>query len=154
MMNRHHTITVLAALTLTFALVQPTVAQSLAVTNSLVMWLKADSLGLSNGDPVTNWADSSTNQNSASQQTLADQPTFVANAMNGLPAVRFDGGSDFLAVTNKLDGFGIRRVHLPAGLTYFAVFRTTNSVAHGGADPHGGGNNAPFTIIGDNSAHT
>src|ERR1041384_8803564 len=121
-------------------------AQTLTVTNNLVMWLKADSLALANGAPISTWADSSTNLNHATQQTSGNQPAFVANAINGNPVVRFDGSSDFLAVTNKLDLTGFRRVQLPNGLTYLAVFRTTNTYS-----THSYPLNAPLSLIGDNT---
>lgn len=56
-----------------------------------VLWLKADSLALNNGDAVASWPDSSGNNNNASQGTSANRPTFYTNIQNGLPAVRATG---------------------------------------------------------------
>lgn len=58
----------------------------------LAAWLKADSLALSNGDPVATWTDSSGNSRNAAQATSGLRPTFEASSVNGLPSVRFTGG--------------------------------------------------------------
>jgi hypothetical protein len=109
----------------------------LTVTNNLVLWLKADALSLTNGQAVSAWADSSTSGNNTSQGAITNQPAFHTGLFNGLPGVTFDGNSDFL---------GLTRVSLPAGLTYFAVFRTTNTDAASSYPL-----NAPLTIIGDHT---
>jgi hypothetical protein len=61
-----------------------------------VMWFAADSLNLSNGDPVSIWNDISGNGNDAEQSVSASQPTFTTGEINGLPAVVFDGTNDFM----------------------------------------------------------
>lgn len=68
-------------------------------TLTLKLWLKADDLSLSNGNPVTNWPDASGNGNDASQGTSTNQPIFQTNVINGLPAVSFDGSNDYLTGT-------------------------------------------------------
>jgi hypothetical protein len=55
----------------------------------LKLWLKADSLVLSDGDPVGTWADSSGNGNDATASG-GDKPTYKTAIVNGLPIVRFD----------------------------------------------------------------
>jgi hypothetical protein len=67
-----------------------------------------------NYDPQTGtWTDSSPLGNDASQATAASRPSLVANQTdNGLPAVRFDGVDDFLALgsaisTTGTDGFTV-----------------------------------------------
>ena len=45
----------------------------LTVTNGLKLWLKADSLALTNNAPVATWTDSSGNANDAVQATLTVQ---------------------------------------------------------------------------------
>lgn len=57
--------------------------------SSLVIWLKADSLGLSDGVNVSTWTDLSGNGNHFTQGTGAFQPMFKLNQVNGLPAVQF-----------------------------------------------------------------
>ncbi len=61
------------------------------------LWLHADSLSLSDGDPVATWTDSSGQGNNATQGTSGTRPTFKTNILNGLPVVRFDG-------SKRLDG--------------------------------------------------
>lgn len=57
------------------------------------LWLKADVLVLSDGDPVATWPDSSGLGNDATQATSGNRPTFQTNEINtSLPVVRFDGG--------------------------------------------------------------
>jgi hypothetical protein len=64
-------------------------------TNGLSYWLDAtvkSKLTLANTN-VTAWADSSTNAVNFAQGTPANQPVYVTNVINGLPAVRFNGTS-------------------------------------------------------------
>lgn len=70
----------------------------------MALWLKADSLSLSNGASIARWADSSGNGNDATQATTASQPTFITNVQNGLPVVRFDGSSDYFNSPLALSG--------------------------------------------------
>ncbi len=56
----------------------------------LKLWLKADAIsGLSAGDPVGTWPDSSGNGFDATQTVPDNQPVFAVNVLNGKPAVRF-----------------------------------------------------------------
>ena len=69
-------------------------------TNGLNVWLKADAIaGLTNGDFVSSWDDSSGNGNHATNSTAIKQPTYRTNVVNDLPAVRFNESS---AMTNWL----------------------------------------------------
>ena len=58
-----------------------------------VLWLKADSLQLNDGDPVETWPDASGLDRDAVQGITAEQPTFIAEGLNGLPSLRFDDGN-------------------------------------------------------------
>lgn len=59
----------------------------------LALWLKADAItGLSDGDAITAWTDSSDNGNNATQGTAGVQPTYSTGIVNGKPVARFDGG--------------------------------------------------------------
>lgn len=79
----------------------------------LTLWLDASQItGLSNGDPVAQWDDRSGNANHATQGTAAKRPTYQSAAMNGRPAVVFDGVDDYLKATNTATG---------GDLTIFAV---------------------------------
>ena len=51
--------------------------------------------GLSDGDPVSTWADRTANGNNATQ-TLTLRPTYQTNAVNGNASVEFDGVNDYL----------------------------------------------------------
>jgi len=57
----------------------------------LVLWLNAGALAQANGDKVAVWSDLSTAANHAQQSVDAYRPTYTASAVNGLPAVTFDG---------------------------------------------------------------
>ena len=74
------------------------------ITDGLVIHLDASSLGLSDGDPVSLWTDSSGSGNDATQENADDQPTFVSFSDDfNRPVVRFDGTSDWLALPTGED---------------------------------------------------
>jgi hypothetical protein len=54
---------------------------------SINYWLTADSLVLSDGDPVVDWLYSGTKN--YGQNTVSAQPTYKTNIVNGKPVVRF-----------------------------------------------------------------
>ena len=88
--------------------------------------LKAEDLSLNNNDPVATWTDASNYGNDATQTTSGDQPTFVTNAVNGRPAVRFDGGDDLdIASTPQLNSGGDPYLQK----AYTIVFRTGSSLS-------------------------
>ncbi|MCB2194935.1 MAG: hypothetical protein KQH79_03700 [Bacteroidetes bacterium] len=62
----------------------------------VLFWLSADSLGLSNGSPVTLWNDISGNNRDFAQGTVGNQPAYVSSGINSIPTVSFDGTDDFL----------------------------------------------------------
>lgn len=64
----------------------------------LQLWYKADSLSLSNNDPISTWSDSSGNSNDVTG-TGSTRPLYKTNIQNSLPTVRFDGTDDFLSGT-------------------------------------------------------
>jgi hypothetical protein len=71
---------------------------------ALFVWLKGDA-GLAQGNtnmPVDLWADQSGNGNNAQQVSGSEQPIWLTNALNNLPAIQFNGGSDFLQLANGL----------------------------------------------------
>lgn len=67
--------------------------------SGLKLWLKADSLSLNDGDPVSTWADQSGNGHHATQGTGSRQPTLQLAEINGLAAVLGDGTDDHLNTT-------------------------------------------------------
>lgn len=64
----------------------------------LALWNKGDAItGLSDGDPVASWLDSSGNGRTWTQATASKKPTFKTGVTNsGLPAVLFDGIDDLM----------------------------------------------------------
>jgi len=62
----------------------------------LTWWLRADTIGLSDGDAVGTWADESGNGSDVIQATTSKKPTFKTGIINGLPVVRYDGVDDLL----------------------------------------------------------
>ena len=58
-----------------------------------VLWLKADSLSLSDGQTVNTWNNSVTGPGTAGNAVRdSSDPAFVASAIGGMPAVDFDDG--------------------------------------------------------------
>lgn len=67
-------------------------------TNNLTLWLDAGAIaGLTDGSAVALWTNKGNVAANLTQVTPADRPLYKTNIINGLPAVRFDGASDFLA---------------------------------------------------------
>jgi hypothetical protein len=74
----------------------------LPVTAGLQLWLKGDAattVGGSGG--VVQWGDQSGNANNAIQLDENLAPVLTNNAVNGHPALRFDGTDDFLEVADS-----------------------------------------------------
>lgn len=68
------------------------------------LWLDASQIvGLSDGDPVSTWADASGQANDATQGTSGNRPTYQTAEINSLPVVRFTT-DDFLA--GSISGIG------------------------------------------------
>lgn len=59
-----------------------------------------------NTDPVTAWTDLTLNTNDAAQLVGAAQPTYVTDALNGLPALSFDGGDSLVIPAAISNGVG------------------------------------------------
>lgn len=67
-----------------------------------VIWYDANSLSLSDTDPVSTWDDLSGNGNDAIQGTGTARPLYRTAQINGLPAVVFDGTNDFMPFNGSL----------------------------------------------------
>jgi len=65
--------------------------------SGLITWLKADSLGLDDGNAVATWTDSTLNAHNVTQSTENLKPIYKTNVVNGKPVVRFDGSNDYLS---------------------------------------------------------
>ena len=89
-------------------------------TEDLKLWLMADKGVELNGSSVTLWQDQSGNGADAEQGSAANQPTLDENAINGLPALSFDGVDDFLTFTLPIDGL--------SGMTIFVVSAATQDI--------------------------
>ncbi len=77
-------------------------APSLGVTANLQVWLKADAgITTGAGGIVTTWQDQSGKGNNAVAADDVTSPTLVTADINSLPAVRFDGIDDHLAVADS-----------------------------------------------------
>jgi prepilin-type N-terminal cleavage/methylation domain-containing protein len=106
-----------------------TASSPVAATSGLVMWLESTSeksfdTGVGNGGLVQNWYDTNPQSNTkynATQSTSTKRPTYTKNAINGLPAILFDGiqdttNGDFMDLTDSL-------VTDPRNWTTFVVFK-------------------------------
>jgi hypothetical protein len=94
---------------------------------NLVSWLRADANVVYNGsNQVSSWGDQSSNGYNATQSTSANQPTLVASAINGLPAISFNGTSSILqfptGFANFSSGASIFIVTKPAATTSSSQF--------------------------------
>jgi hypothetical protein len=83
--------------------VSGTVTPTLTVSNSLQLWLAADTGVASDANGlVSAWADQSPNLNDATQPDTGVEPTLVPDALNQKPVVRFDGANSYLEIANSL----------------------------------------------------
>ncbi len=72
--------------------------------NQLRLWLRADSGVILKNGRVQKWQDRSGNSVDAVQPDPARQPLYVSNAVNGKPAVAFDGAGDHMTFRLPLNG--------------------------------------------------
>jgi hypothetical protein len=88
-----------------------------------VVWLKADALtGLANGAPVATWPDVSGHGFDASQTSSSQKPSYLATALNGLPAVHFNGAnSKYLALPRPVED----------DFTILCVYRSSQGIGAG-----------------------
>ncbi len=84
-----------------------------------ILWLKADSLVLNDGDPVSTWTDSSGNGNTFTGVTTT-RPLYKTGIINSKPAVLFDGTDDFMTGPASLG---------TSGKTVFLVVQPTLNTA-------------------------
>lgn len=101
-----------------------------ATLAGIKLWLKADAItGLTDGQAVSSWIDSSGNGFNATQGNGSYQPIYKTNIKNGLPVVRFDGNDDFLAtvngaisdITNEITVFAITATSVRVNFTFVGV---------------------------------
>jgi hypothetical protein len=106
----------LSAITTSIVQIDPTT--STVPTSGLTCWYKADNGAILSSGSVTSWIDVSGSGSTASQTTSSAQPTFNSSAINGLPAVIFNGSSDYL---NMPAGFS----NFASGVSIFVVVNPT-----------------------------
>lgn len=87
-------------------------------------WIDANSLSLSDGSGVTVFDDVSGNGNNFEQFSVPDQPTFTTGAVNGLPALDFDGSSDYMRS-------GSISAIESGELTWFVVYQKASNTSQG-----------------------
>ena len=68
--------------------------------DSLEAWFDANDSSTINKNFVKKWKDRA-NENEFSQMELLHRPAIIENAINGLPAVDFDGEKDFLSIESE-----------------------------------------------------
>ena len=106
------------------------------------MWLRADA-----GAPAgagDYWEDQSGLGNHGFQSSSAAAPVMVPNAVNGLPAMRFDGNSDYLRFTTRLTN--IRTVFWVVKEDAAATSSYRSLLGDGSAVDFQGGQGAPGSI--------
>jgi hypothetical protein len=92
--------------------------------SGLQVWLKADAItGLSDGDPVSTWEDSSTANHDATQ-ALTVRPVYKTAILNGKAVVRFDGVNDRMDLGNLSAVF-------PSAATLFVVYTANTDTEYG-----------------------
>ena len=91
-------VTVSAPVTLTVTQPDPIPLPALA---NLRLWLRADKGVTDVAGAVSSWNDQSGNFNNAAQADNTRRPVVVPNAINGHPAIRFDGGDDSLVAASS-----------------------------------------------------
>jgi hypothetical protein len=80
----------------------PNSSEVSAFPSNLGAWFAAGAItGLGNGASVSNWPDMSGHGNNATQAASGSQPTYVFNAMNGQPVVRFNSANSTYLLFNR-----------------------------------------------------
>ena len=127
----------------------------------LQLWLKADAGVDTLNGTVSRWHDQSGNGNDALQPDTARQPFLLGNAVNGKPALRFDGVNDRLGFTGttRMSQFSIFIVQkIDSGAAdahyYYPITLGDNTGDYGLSMRNGFSNNSPDEIdpyVGENS---
>jgi len=71
---------------------------------STALWLDANDSGTItlNGSTVSQWNDKSGNGRNATQATVANQPTYIAEGLNGKGIIDWDGSNDSMEITGAI----------------------------------------------------
>jgi hypothetical protein len=119
----------------------------LSITNGLQVWLEADAGVTTNGvGQVMNWADQSGNGNDGTPDhhygySTAAGPFYVANGLNSLPVLRFNGQAwvAIFLLTNQ-------SLNLSGGLSIFIVARNDDRRNFNGVFRLGDTSGDPFNV--------
>ena len=84
----------------------------------LVAWYKADGAKTLSGSKVSTWNDKSGNGWDLVQLTASAYPLYVANGINGKPALYFDGN-------DKLKSATFNSINVSSGYTIFTIARAS-----------------------------
>lgn len=109
---------------------------------TLLYWFKADSFPVGTPDltPIgaagTEWIDSAGNGFTATQGTAADRPTYRTSQFNRLPAISFDGATDFLNLG------AVQTIGLGQAFTFCMVYASNSNLTD--AFVLGNGGNTQF----------
>ncbi len=130
-------------------------------TAGLKLWLKADAGVDALNGTVSRWHDQSGNGNDALQPDTARQPFLLGNAVNDMPALRFDGVNDRLGFTGttRMSQFSIFIVQkIDSGFAdahyYYPITLGDQTGGYGLSMRNGFSNNSPDEIdpyVGENS---
>jgi len=95
--------------------------------NGCAWWLEADrGIGFDGNGNVNSWGDQSGNGRTVTQRALANNPVYTTNAVNGYPALTFDG----TRVLNLISGTGpLNFMNNKSGGTFIIVTWSTNASA-------------------------
>jgi hypothetical protein len=75
--------------------------------SNLTLWLRSDQAVTSSGSSVSGWGDLSCSNNDASQSTSGNQPSITSSAINGYPALSFNGTTSKLTLPTS-DSLGMQ----------------------------------------------
>lgn len=106
----------------------PSFTSPLEVGSTLKVWLRAESLALSDGATVASWTDLSGNANHAVQSTEANKPIYKVSRLNGLASVQFVDSTD-----NMKTASGI--IAMNAAKSLFVVYRNAELTASNAVRP-------------------
>ena len=126
----------------TFAVVNPSNGPGgvgNAATNFLFLRSDLGTSTTTNNTALTTWSDQSGNSNNATQGTAGNRPTYLTNQLNGFPAIRFNGTSNFLASPSVFP--------TSSDYTKFVIGRISNTSDHNNFFS-GSSGHAMFMLIG------
>ncbi len=121
--------------------------------NGMILWLRGDLGVTTSGSNVTQWSDLSGSGNDLSQTNGSAQPTFVTNAVNSLPAVNFNGTSQYFnfpgssTFSDFSQGESIFAVLNPATGGPHYVFDVSNGAVSNNLTVSNTGTTGTFTVV-------